>query len=51
MKKIYVQDYLVKNVDGEKLQVVKTYESKPRRFDYIFWLDNKCHDHKGDNIK
>jgi len=36
--KVYVRDYTKKNTDGEKLQVVKTYESKPKRFDYLVWL-------------
>lgn len=39
--KVYVRDYSKRNVDGERLQVVKTYESKPHRFDYIFWLDDE----------
>ena len=38
MGKIYVRDYSRRDIDGEKLQVVKTYESKPKRYDYIFWV-------------
>lgn len=26
------------SVDKEKLQVVKVYESEPKRFDYLVWL-------------
>lgn len=37
-KKIYVRDYSKKDVDGERLQVIKTYESMPHRYDYIFWI-------------
>lgn len=33
--KIYVKDFKKKNSDGDKLQVVKTYKSKPKWFSYI----------------
>lgn len=35
--KVYVKDFKKKNVDGDKLQVVKTYESKPKWFTYIIF--------------
>ena len=34
----YVRDYTKKNADGEKLQVIEIYESKPKRFDYLVWV-------------
>jgi len=37
-KKIYVKDYKRKNSDGEEIQIVKTYESKPKWFSYIVFL-------------
>lgn len=38
MIKYYVRDYKKRNVDGERLQIVKTYESQPKRHDYIVWV-------------
>lgn len=38
MNKYYVRDYAKKSVDGDRLQRVKTYESQPKRHDYIVWV-------------
>lgn len=38
MSKYYVRDYTKKNADNERLQVVKTYECQPKRYDYLVWL-------------
>lgn len=35
----YVRDYTKRNADGERLQVVKVYESKPHRIDYVVFLE------------
>lgn len=35
MKKIYVLEKTVTTPDGEKLQVIETFESKPKHFSYI----------------
>ena len=37
----YVRDYTKKNTDGERLQVVKVYESQPKRFDYLVWVTKR----------
>ena len=36
--KIYVQDKTERTADGDKLQVVQTYESQPRKVSYIVFL-------------
>lgn len=37
--KIYVQDKTERTADGEKLQVVQTYESKPKKYQYLIFLE------------
>lgn len=37
MNKIYVKEIKRKNADGDYLITVKTYKSKPKRFDYLIW--------------
>lgn len=37
--KIYVQDKTVRDSDGEKLQVVQTFESKPKSYQYLIFLE------------
>ena len=41
MKRIYVKESTRKNVDGEILQVVETYESEVKGYQYIVFLDKR----------
>ena len=36
--KLYVQEIIFKNTDGDYLTTIKTYESKPKWFSYLVWL-------------
>lgn len=39
MDRIYVRETTEKDKEGNKMQVVKTYTSKPHKFNYIIFLD------------
>lgn len=36
--KIYVLEILYRNADGDLIQELKTYFSRPRKFTYIVWV-------------
>jgi hypothetical protein len=36
--KRWVKEKTVKSVDDEQLQVVQVYESKPKRYDYLVFI-------------
>ena len=35
--KIYVREFEYRNPDGDRLIRIKTYKSKPDRFNYVIW--------------
>ncbi|SDO80135.1 hypothetical protein SAMN05421677_10847 [Halobacillus aidingensis] len=37
--KIYVRETVERDSEGEEMIVVRTYESKPHKYDYIIFLD------------
>lgn len=40
-EKVYVKDYLVKNSDGDYLQVCKVYTNKPKSYKYIVFVKER----------
>jgi hypothetical protein len=39
MKKLFVVEKTIKTPDGEKLQIIEVFESKPAKFSYIVFVE------------
>ena len=40
-RKVYVREYTRKTFDGDLLQVCKVYMSKPKRYKYIVFMNER----------
>ncbi|WP_280516693.1 hypothetical protein [Geobacillus subterraneus] len=39
MKRLYVVEKTIKTPDGERLQIIEVFESKPKDFSYIVFVE------------